>query len=62
VAFDFSLSPRAAEWRDRIRTFVDDVVAPRALIDAVPSEAGRTFSSWLVLAQTAPTVKAWPNT
>jgi acyl-CoA dehydrogenase len=29
VAFDFSLSPRVEQWRDRIRCFVDDVVIPR---------------------------------
>jgi acyl-CoA dehydrogenase len=29
MAFDFSLSPRVIEWRDRITRFVDDVVIPR---------------------------------
>ena len=29
MAFDFSLSERTADWRDRIRAFVDDVVIPR---------------------------------
>jgi alkylation response protein AidB-like acyl-CoA dehydrogenase len=29
VSFDFSLSPRVTEWRDRITEFVDDVVIPR---------------------------------
>ena len=29
MAFDFSLTPRAEEWRDRITRFVDDVVIPR---------------------------------
>jgi acyl-CoA dehydrogenase len=29
VAFDFTLAPRVAEWRDRIAVFVRDVVIPR---------------------------------
>jgi acyl-CoA dehydrogenase len=29
MAFDFSLTPRVEEWRDRITRFVDDVVIPR---------------------------------
>lgn len=29
MSFDFSLTPRVTEWRDRIRAFVDDVVIPR---------------------------------
>lgn len=29
MAFDFSLSERTTDWRDRIRTFVDEVVIPR---------------------------------
>jgi acyl-CoA dehydrogenase len=29
MAFDFSLSPRVEEWRDRITRFVNDVVIPR---------------------------------
>jgi alkylation response protein AidB-like acyl-CoA dehydrogenase len=29
VAFDFSLSPRVDEWRQRIRRFVDEIVVPR---------------------------------
>ena len=29
MTFDFSLSPRVTEWRDAIRTFIDDVVIPR---------------------------------
>jgi acyl-CoA dehydrogenase len=29
VGFDFSLSPRVTQWRDRIRDFVDEVVIPR---------------------------------
>ena len=29
MSFDFSLSPRVIEWRDRITRFVDDVVIPR---------------------------------
>jgi acyl-CoA dehydrogenase len=29
MAFDFSLTPRVEQWRDRIRRFVDDVVIPR---------------------------------
>ena len=29
MSFDFSLAPRAEEWRDRIARFVDDVVIPR---------------------------------
>ncbi len=29
MPFDFSLSPRVIEWRDRITRFVDDVVIPR---------------------------------
>ena len=28
MPFDFSISPRAADWRDRITRFVDDVVIP----------------------------------
>jgi len=29
MAFDFSLSPRVAQWQERIARFVDDVVIPR---------------------------------
>jgi acyl-CoA dehydrogenase len=29
MPFDFSIPPRAADWRDRITRFVDDVVIPR---------------------------------
>ncbi|HEY1704782.1 MAG TPA: hypothetical protein VGG75_34215 [Trebonia sp.] len=29
MSFDFSLSPRVTEWRDRITGFVDDAVIPR---------------------------------
>jgi len=29
MSFDFSLSPRVSDWRDRITRFVDDVVIPR---------------------------------
>lgn len=29
MPFDFSLSPRVTQWRDRITRFVDDVVIPR---------------------------------
>jgi len=29
MSFDFSISPRVAEWRDRITGFVDDVVIRR---------------------------------
>jgi acyl-CoA dehydrogenase len=29
MSFDFSISPRVAQWRDRITGFVDDVVIPR---------------------------------
>lgn len=29
MAFDFSVAPRVAEWRDRIATFVREVVIPR---------------------------------
>jgi acyl-CoA dehydrogenase len=29
MPFDFSLSPRVSEWRERIERFVDDVVIPR---------------------------------
>jgi alkylation response protein AidB-like acyl-CoA dehydrogenase len=29
MSFDFSLTPRVEEWRDRITEFVDEVVIPR---------------------------------
>src|SRR4029077_8105544 len=29
MSFDFSLTPRVEEWRDRIARFVDNVVIPR---------------------------------
>lgn len=29
MPFDFSLTPRVEQWRDRITGFVDDVVIPR---------------------------------
>ena len=29
MPFDFSLSPRVIDWRDRITRFVDNVVIPR---------------------------------
>jgi alkylation response protein AidB-like acyl-CoA dehydrogenase len=59
MAFDFSLTPRVEEWRDRITRFVDDVVIPReqdAFDEAAVllEEAGRSLLGPLALNCSAP--------
>jgi acyl-CoA dehydrogenase len=63
MPFDFTLSPRAVEWRERIENFVDDVVIPReqqvftdGIDDAVRKElqrAARDAGIWAPQADTS---------
>ncbi|MCU1657597.1 MAG: acd [Pseudonocardiales bacterium] len=46
MSFDFSLSPRVEDWRDRIRQFIDDTVIPReqsAFTDGIDDDLRRTL-------------------
>jgi alkylation response protein AidB-like acyl-CoA dehydrogenase len=48
MAFDFALSPRVEDWRDRIAAFVADVVVPReqeAFAGGVPEELRRELQA-----------------